>query len=773
MSERAGRRRRPICLVALTAAFILGCGGEEAEPEGTGAAPSVSETPSAPEPTPAPTATPLAGAFLTPRAGAPADLPSARRLEAEGDLLAAASAYASVLAAGAPARNEATLAAARVLLQLERPQDVRILLEPFVARATGGDQAARYLLARSYAALSLWQQSLEQYDLYIAAARPALPYAYLDRSRALMELGRPLDAVRSAETGLRLGVPSGSEPAFHLAMAQAYERAGEASEAIRRYEGLVQASASDGDDALALSRIVAIKRSQNDPSYTEDLKRLLTGYASTSQARVALQDALDRGEAIDPTTRGLIRYRANDYKSAEPAFNEQLAAAPEARESAEAAFYLAAIREVRGDIAGALAGYYRAVSLNSESVVADDALWWQARIHETAGRLDEAGRLYARLVAEYPRSTWAADAAFRRGMLPYRAGRHAEAASIWAEGVAGATAEDEDRLALWQGKALLKAGNQGGARPLLEPLVRDGEDDYFGVRARSLLRGRHDQPKANRDSRANLSPAFDWAAAEAWLSSEVGRPVSEQAWSGDSRWLRAQELWLVGRTFQGDVEALELIETQSDDAIAMYTLSRALQAQGRVTMSGRAGQRLLSELDRTPSQGLPKPLLSLAYPVAFGPIVQKYANAERVSPLLVLALVRQESFFAPRAESPAGALGLTQVLPETASEIGKQLKVRDVKDEQLLLADLNLRFGVHYLAEQLRAFDNEIFSALAAYNAGARAAKRWRNDAGRDADLYLEAIEFEETRRYVQLVAENYAIYRYVYAGEAAPNLPE
>ena len=71
------------------------------------------------------------------------------------------------------------------------------------------------------------------------------------------------------------------------------------------------------------------------------------------------------------------------------------------------------------------------------------------------------------------------------------------------------------------------------------------------------------------------------------------------------------------------------------------------------------------------------------------------------------------------------------------------------------------------MADQLKDFNNEIFVAFAAYNAGPNAAKRWR-DAGRhdDADVYLETVEFAETRLYIEIVAENYAIYRYLYGGE-------
>ena len=178
-------------------------------------------------------------------------------------------------------------------------------------------------------------------------------------------------------------------------------------------------------------------------------------------------------------------------------------------------------------------------------------------------------------------------------------------------------------------------------------------------------------------------------------------------------------------------------------------------------------------LKTNPNAGLPKALLSLSYPPAFNAPLQKYASASGISPLLMLAFIRQESFFDPRAESGAGALGLTQLLPDTARAQAQKLNLSKIEnDEDIMTADLNLHLGAQYMSDQVKSFDNEIFVAFAAYNAGPGPAKRWRQTAGDDPDIYLEAIEYSESRLYVQLVGENYAIYRYLYGGESTINWP-
>jgi soluble lytic murein transglycosylase len=737
-----------------------------------------------PDSSPAPEGSPSAGGpsatptiSLTPRANAPvADLATAYRLEGEGELQQALDAFLSISASNASNRAEGVFGAARALLQMERPAEARTLLEPYLAAAAPSEAGpARYLLARAYTALSMFNEALQQYDLYIQSGRAAVPYAYLDRARILMDFGQPLTAATEAQTGLAAGVPAGSRAAFNLITAQAYEKAGALAEALRAYQVLYDAS--PGDQPRALAAIAGIKTAQGDVAgANNDLARLMGGYPTTQLALDTLKDLEARGVPVDPYIRGLVYYRHNDYTRAEPPLRERITAGPEDPASAEAYYFLAAILESRGETAQGQVYYAKVVSLNPQSSLADDALWWRGRLLEDEGKHTEAQALFNIIASSYPQSSWAADAAFRRGILSYRAQDYRGAANIWGEGlglVSGST--EHQRLSFWQAKAFLEAGDRGAAEPILKNLASSAEDDYYGVRAVALLAGHENQPKSNRDTNADLTPEFDWQAAETWLATRVGRAVtaaSSQAWWNDQRWTRAQELWLVGRVGQANVEAFDLIEAYAQDGIAMYTMARSLWDRGQFSLSARAGQRLLRVLNTNPNAGLPKALMSLSYPAPFAASLEKYASTERVSPLLLLAFIRQESFFDPGAASPV-AYGLTQLLPATASSVAGRAGLPAPAVEDLYRADLNLRLGANYMATQLKDFGDNIFVAFAAYNAGPNAARRWHSAAGDDADMYLETVEFRETRLYVEIVAENYAIYRYIYGGHKAPELPE
>lgn len=134
-------------------------------------------------------------------------------------------------------------------------------------------------------------------------------------------------------------------------------------------------------------------------------------------------------------------------------------------------------------------------------------------------------------------------------------------------------------------------------------------------------------------------------------------------------------------------------------------------------------------------------------------------------PLLLLALVRQESSFNADAVSSAGARGLTQVMPATGAAVAASLGI-DWRPESLFEPETSLRFGAGYLAAQLERFDGNVLAALAAYNGGPVNAQR-SLDGQRlgGPDGYVHAIDFQETALYLELVFESYGWYRFLYAG--------
>jgi soluble lytic murein transglycosylase len=147
------------------------------------------------------------------------------------------------------------------------------------------------------------------------------------------------------------------------------------------------------------------------------------------------------------------------------------------------------------------------------------------------------------------------------------------------------------------------------------------------------------------------------------------------------------------------------------------------------------------------------------YPLAFWSRVTAEASENGIDPYLLLSLIREESRFDPDALSPAGAVGLMQLMPQTAEHTARRLKIPVKGTQSLHDVDLNIKLGSYYLSGLLKQFDS-VPAALAAYNAGGSRVKGWlsQNDYG-SSDEFIEDIPFEETRNYVKRIVRSYFHY--------------
>jgi soluble lytic murein transglycosylase len=145
----------------------------------------------------------------------------------------------------------------------------------------------------------------------------------------------------------------------------------------------------------------------------------------------------------------------------------------------------------------------------------------------------------------------------------------------------------------------------------------------------------------------------------------------------------------------------------------------------------------------------------LLYPFPFRDAVVQAADKAGVDPLLVIAVMREESGFSPHARSRAGATGLMQLMPGTAKWIARRAKL-DVAD--LNDPEQNIRLGAAYLGYLKGRYGDDVPRILAAYNGGQGNVERW-------GDL---SQAFPETQRYVRRGIQTYARYRWIYAVERA-----
>ncbi|MEQ8797891.1 MAG: transglycosylase SLT domain-containing protein [Salinisphaeraceae bacterium] len=152
--------------------------------------------------------------------------------------------------------------------------------------------------------------------------------------------------------------------------------------------------------------------------------------------------------------------------------------------------------------------------------------------------------------------------------------------------------------------------------------------------------------------------------------------------------------------------------------------------------------------------------LNIRYPLHLRDAVSDAATTSGLDPALILAIMRTESLFMTNAHSPAGAIGLMQLMPATARRVAQ-----DMGEARPGIADLetpatNLRLGTRYLDQMLERFDRQPALAMAAYNAGPHRVDRWLPEAAMPADIWVENIAYTETREYVKRAFSHLIVFR-------------
>lgn len=158
---------------------------------------------------------------------------------------------------------------------------------------------------------------------------------------------------------------------------------------------------------------------------------------------------------------------------------------------------------------------------------------------------------------------------------------------------------------------------------------------------------------------------------------------------------------------------------------------------------------------------------NLVYPYDYKNEVLVASEREHVSPTLVAAVILAESKFVETATSEPGAVGLMQLMPDTAHWIREQMGKAEISEKQLKEPVENIEMGTWYLAYLLKEFDNNKILALAAYNAGRGHVEEWKKEYGWDSSFSdVEKIPFPETREYVYRVLQYEKKYSFLYGGE-------
>ncbi|MGP0052403.1 MAG: lytic transglycosylase domain-containing protein [Solirubrobacteraceae bacterium] len=185
---------------------------------------------------------------------------------------------------------------------------------------------------------------------------------------------------------------------------------------------------------------------------------------------------------------------------------------------------------------------------------------------------------------------------------------------------------------------------------------------------------------------------------------------------------------------------------------------RAVLSLGAVALLGAAVVLALPLAQRAVNE--------FGLPLDYSAVIRQQAAAKRLDPALVAAVIYAETKFDARTSS-AGAVGLMQILPETAEYLAHRTGATSFHTSDLWTPQINIAYGSYYLRYLLDEFHGSTWMALAAYNGGEANVDRWVAAArARGQRFAIGDIPFPQTRAYVQRVLEARQDYRHTYAAE-------
>jgi soluble lytic murein transglycosylase-like protein len=413
-------------------------------------------------------------------------------------------------------------------------------------------------------------------------------------------------------------------------------------------------------------------------------------------------------------------------------------------------------------------------------------------------RDEEAVGLYKRLVAEYPRHWRCDEALYESGRLLHYMNRQAEARERF-ELLVGLYPESELAAeAIWHGAfAAYLEGNYEESDAALAHLiahyghVEDTSDLPVGLKAQywrgvvALKRGDVLVAAAQLRRAQAMGPLTWYGRLAATRLAQLGAaPDVERRWALDASGLETLDGLRVAdhELLRGPVmlaRAGLLRDAQSE----LYQVSKLVGAPrdvdrllaGIYQLQGRPDLAHWIMRKHIEWSGPTRATLrdwGVAYPMDYMDLSSQWGARYGVSPFFVQAIIRQESGFRPTASSPAGALGLMQLMPPTAKYTAKVFLEEELPTTRKALTEpaINVRLGTMYIRAHVAHARDYLPLALAGYNAGIVPLKRWFERYGdRELDAWVESITYPEARGYVRKVMTSYIVYSALYGDGPLP----
>jgi soluble lytic murein transglycosylase len=450
--------------------------------------------------------------------------------------------------------------------------------------------------------------------------------------------------------------------------------------------------------------------------------RAATAYAKALGARL--------GDVNDNVAYGSVLYRLRRYADADAQFAKvnaptQLAAAAQ-YQRARAQVALGNTEAGRSILRSITTRYPTDTSAASSLLLLAD-------LATDDNRDQDARQTLNALLKRFPTGRHATNARFRAGMIAYIQGDRKSAAAQFDSLVARDSNSTEALAAsYWAGRSYAALGDKTRSKARWRSIVANDPLSYYAVLAAKRLDTTLVTPDRSPANYARV-PTVDSAMTRVVALKDVGMDVEAG--------------------FEND----RLFRDAMGNTTRMIATAHALAGTDQASRSIALGRRAIDEIGHSPEN------YRLYFPVLERETLISSSKENGLDPVLVAALIRQESNFNPLATSPAGARGLMQLMPAVGKTVADSKGIGPWDPELLYQPAVNIKLGTAHLSGLAHKYP-EVVKVLAAYNAGESRVEKWSSKTGAsDPEVFTERIPFVETRDYVRTILRNRAYYQALY----------
>ena len=369
------------------------------------------------------------------------------------------------------------------------------------------------------------------------------------------------------------------------------------------------------------------------------------------------------------------------------------------------------------------------------------------------GDLEGGLDLYRELFRRAPEPDMQRMMLWKAGVASLRAGQHQRAlANLRALNDRAPTGDLRPAGLYWEAVAEIQVGQIAQATQKFRALVQTQPYHYYGLQARGRLVELHGEEAVPAPPGREF-PALSVSSVSGQRAEfKIAMVLARAGLADDAAWYLRR-----------------LLEQRRSDRGLALLAARASAAAGDHAAVSRIMVNHFAAFLQRPAQGLPADFYALVYPRPFLEAITQAARARDVDSAFMYSLMRQESRFDPVARSLVGALGLFQIMPYTAVELGPRSGIResasDFRDEDFLLQPpINAAIAATLAGDLFTLFGGALAPVIASYNAGeTRVAIWWKSARDLSEDFFVDTIPYSETRRFAREVLANVAAYQRVY----------